>query len=182
MGLVCGVRPTGPLRGSGHRRVSPARRSAAPSSGQRQGRSPASPQAFQSVQSQASEREWGLGEGGGGQWRSPLRGGRAAEWPGQWCHPAEGAAAARPRERGLQARQMRRQGRVCGGGGGGSPRKTDLGQHGKQWAPAACLEAQGAGCEQQTSVLAFPLFSGFIFLLLSLTRKNNGILWKLQRF
>ena len=32
------------------------------------------------------------------------------------------------------------------------------------------------------SVLSFPLFSGFIFLLLSLTRRNNGILWRLHRF
>lgn len=74
MSLGCGVRPTGPLRGSGHGWGSPARCSAAPSSGRRQGQSPASPQAFQSVQPQASEREWGLGERGVGQWRSPLRG------------------------------------------------------------------------------------------------------------
>ena len=35
---------------------------------------------------------------------------------------------------------------------------------------------------EKISALSFPLFSGFIFLLLSLTRKNNGILWKLKRF
>ena len=75
----------------------------------------------------------GLGEGvgaggeGSGPVEEPPEGcGRVAEWPGQWCHSAEGAAAARRRERGLQARQMGRQGRVRGGGGGGSPRKKRL--------------------------------------------------------
>ena len=57
VGLGWGVRPTGPLRGSGRGWGSPARRYAAPSSWRRQGQSPASPQ--------ASEREWaGGGESG----------------------------------------------------------------------------------------------------------------------